>query len=124
MNKYLKLIDELLELTTFLESEYDFKGTEAYPPFLEGTARKCYYYIYSLKQLSSDEKNGDVVIDLSRSLLENMIVVMYVQEFGKERKAKKFLLYAPVEAWGDGLYSIATGIELPPKALINRKKDY
>jgi hypothetical protein len=119
-----ELIDELLSLTKFLEEEYVFAGKEAYPPFLEGTARKSYWYLYSLKQLADDDNNGDAVIDLSRSLLESLIVVMYVQEFGKERKAKKFLMYAPIETWGDGEYAIEANFELPPEAIKQRRQEF
>lgn len=119
-----KLIDELLSLTEFLEEEYVIAGTEAYPPFLEGTARKSYYYLYSLKNLAGDEKNGDAVIDLSRSLLESLMVVMYVTEFGKEKKAKKFLIYSPIETWGDGQFALDANIELPPEAVEQRRKEY
>lgn len=119
-----EIISELLELTSFLEADFVFSDNKAYPAFLEGTARKSYYYLHSLKQLATDEMNGDVVIDLSRSLLESMIVVMWIQEFGKEKKAKKFLMYAPVEVWGDGLYALKAGIDLPKKAINDRKKDY
>ena len=123
MEKDLRIINELLKITAFLEEEYVFSGNDAYPPFLEGTARKSYYYLYTLHQLINDEKNGDAVIDLSRSLLESMIVVMWVQEFGKEQKAKKMLMYAPIEAWSDGEYAIEVGIDLPAEALEARKND-
>lgn len=124
MEKHLGIINELLDRTSFLEEEYVFNNNDAYPPFIEGTARKSYYYLYTLQQLATDEKNGDAVIDLSRSLLESMIVVMWVQEFGKEQKAKKMLMYAPVEAWSDGEYAIEAGIELPPDAIEARRKDF
>jgi hypothetical protein len=119
-----QLIDELLDLTKFLEEEYVFTGTDAFPPFLEATARKSYWYIYSLKELASDENNGDAIIDLSRSLLESLIVVMYVEEFGKEKKAKKFLMYSPIEVWNDTQYGIKTVPNLPPKVLEQRREEY
>lgn len=123
-NKNIEIINKLLELTYFLEEEYVLSNDEAYPPFIEGTARKSFYYLYTLKKLATDKKNGDAVIDLSRSLLESMIVVMWVQEFGKEKKAKKFFLYAPIEAWSDGVYAMQAAYELPPEAIEARKKEY
>lgn len=119
-----QLIDELLELTKFLEEAYIFAGTDAFPPFLEGTARKSYWFLYSLKQLAGDGKNGDAIIDLSRSLLESLIVLMYVEEFGKEKKAKKFLMYSPVEAWNDTQYGIKAVPNLPSTALEQRRKEF
>lgn len=124
MRNYCVLLDKLLDLTSFLEKEYKFTGNEAYPPFLEGSARKSYYYLYSLKQLSTDEKNGDTVIDLSRSLLESLIIIMYVQEFGKEKKSKKFLMYAPIETWGDGEYALKVHYDLSPEAIEERRKEF
>lgn len=123
-NKNIEIINELLELTYFLEEEYILSNDKEYPPFIEGTARKSFYYLYTLKQLATDKKNGDAVIDLSRSLLESMMVVMWVQEFGKEKKAKKFFLYAPIEAWSDGVYARQAAYELPPEAIEARKKEY
>jgi hypothetical protein len=123
-NKNIEIINDLLEITSFLEEEYVLSSDEAYPPFIEGTARKSFSYLYSLKQLSSDVKNSDAVIDLSRSLLESMIVVIWVQEFGKEKKAKKFFLYAPIEAWSDGVYAMQAAYELPLEAIEARRKEY
>lgn len=97
---------------------------DAYPPFIEGVSRKSFYYLYTLKQLATDAKNGDAVIDLSRSLFESLIVVMWVQEFGKEKKAKRFFLYAPIEAWSDGVYAMQASYELPPEAIEARKNEY
>lgn len=122
--KDIEIINELLELTSFLEEEYALTDDEAYPPFIEGVSRKSFYYLYTLKQLATDAKNGDAVIDLSRSLFESLIVVMWVQEFGKEKKTKKFFLYAPIEAWSDGVYAMQAAYELPPEAIEARKKEY
>ena len=49
---------------------------------------------------------------------------MWVQEFKKELKAKKFLLYSPVEVWNDGLYALKTGIEFPEEIVNQRKKEF
>lgn len=119
------LIKKLLGLTSFLEEEYlSDSEPDLYKLMLKGVSKKTYYFLYSLNRLRGDSKNGDAIIDLSRSMFENMIALAFVEEFKAETKAKKFFMFTPVELWEDTEYAIKVGVDVPQEVIEKRKREF
>ncbi len=127
ISKDRKVIKKLLRLTKFLTKEY-FTGkedsSEVFKMMLLGTCKKNYYFLHSIDFLGISYKNGDAIIDLSRSMFENLICIAFVQEFKPLKKALQFFKYTPVELWDDTEYAQKIGIEIPTDILDKRKGEY
>lgn len=94
--RLIQIIEELSKLTAGLISGPNQRPTQ-YQKVLEGVARRAYITLYSINCLADDNFNGDAILDLSRSLLEDMISIEFMKLKGKEEMAKKFMDYMAVE---------------------------
>lgn len=109
--RYLSNIEELLDLTEKLVRGPNNIDT-LYKKILEGISRKSYYTLYSILQLANDKFCGDAILDLSRSLLENVIGNEFIKLKGRDELAKKFQAFIDVEIKNDMDFLIESG--MPP----------
>lgn len=127
ISKNIRIVKELLILTKFLTRAY-FTGSEkesdAFRLMLLGTCKKSYYFLQSIESLSVSYKNGDAIIDLSRSMFENLICITFAKEFKPQKKAIKFFKYTPVELWDDTDYVQRVGVKIQQSILDKRRSEY
>ncbi len=96
------------------------KRTNQFSNVVYGTHLRSYlnlYTMYFLAKLCKPEEKmafGSVCMDLSRSLLENVISLEYMLYKGKEEMAQKFLDYGFVEAKRDNKFAESVNITIKP----------
>mgnify|MGYP001597108420 CR=1 FL=1 len=118
-------VQSLLAIKDFLEQDLNKdKEIPFYTIFLYGVARKSYYFLYSMQKLADDYLNGDAIIDLSRSMLENLIVTTFVEAFGSESKAERFFRFSRVEAWNNLKYIETTSTLIAKDKKELREKEF
>lgn len=96
IKKFTEVCIEILNITTKMV-EGPNKTSDKYTRVMEGICRRNYFKLHSIMILASDEFTGDAILDLSRSLLEDMICVEFMKLHGTADMAIKFMDYSLVE---------------------------
>jgi len=95
-----------------------------YERVMEGICRRGFFTLHSIMVLAYDDFSGDAILDLSRSLIEDMISVEFMKIKGTQNMAEKFLDFTFVEQKNDMDFLIANGGKVDGNQLLETNKNF
>lgn len=121
-----KIVDETLTVTNEL---FILKGTlntgkAKFKPLLTVIFKRAYVKLYSIRILADDEHTGDSIMALSRSLLEELISVSFMEIKGKDKMAQKFVDYMYVDKKLENDVMLSMGMKVDEAKIKQDNKDY
>ena len=123
INELKQVSKEILEVTSTLITGPNYRTTK-FQKVLECIARKDFLKLYSVAYLAGDPFNADSVLDLSRSMLEDMISVEFMKLKGREKMASKFINYMIIELKMDKDFLLSLGSSPNGKLVEGLENDF
>lgn len=117
----INLARELVEIAhPIIEGPNEFKSLNEYSRIVEGVLRKDFFILRTILKLSESE-DGIVIagslLDLQRTMLEDLLSIEWIKLVGQEKYSKRFW-FQQVQELEDEIELIkSAGKEVPPKTI-------